>query len=320
MRYFEIVQPLNEMIVRTSQKIEEWCWLFAYRESIWIFGNNFIPDELQSMCSALGINYNSSDDPDSIREQCESRPDILVGHITNKKLSIDTISGQNPYTSSLIKKVVKQLKLKGVIVNGNDTNGDEDEYMVSKNKMVGNIPDILYHGTNNKYAKRICKIGLDPNVEHGNWDKQGIKHHYVFLAADPRLAMFHAYNSCNLSDEIPVIFEVRVPDKSQLIIDYDVANSMYGQEHPEVSKLGYNLKNEYGLEQAEIIQQHSGDIDLNTQMGIFGYRLRISPTNFTRILTPLIPKEYEVVRLEKWKKFTKIETFLKNLYRYEDYY
>jgi hypothetical protein len=95
----------------------------------------------------------------------------------------------------------------------------------------------VYHGTNYKYLDKILKIGLRP-TENSNFEK--ISHeNKIFFTTKMVYAKWHSSNSASKNNSLPVILEMKIPDSSKVVLDYDVAIQQYGVDHPLTIALGY---------------------------------------------------------------------------------
>ena len=107
----EVVQPLEEMIVRyRSEETDEYT-LIAHREFIWLLyleedDDDPVWNDIEEKTGERDINY------------LQERPDILTGYYhpnsNSLYLSSSSVEKQHPITSKLIKKVAKQLGIQEV--------------------------------------------------------------------------------------------------------------------------------------------------------------------------------------------------------------
>ena len=188
MRYFEL---LNEMIVRYGKPAHGET-VVAFQGNIWIFNAHQQPKDAKKIIKDInkltGLKLTSMDDIEN--EIRDNRPDILCGYITKNHLFVDSNNLKHFVSSPLTKKVVAQLGLSGVTYGAYDFQGDDYVVDYDKTKIVGDIPEIVYHGTCTKYILGILKTGIMPTANK-NWDKLKFPGK-IFLTADPDYAKFHA--------------------------------------------------------------------------------------------------------------------------------
>jgi hypothetical protein len=255
--------------------------VIAHRGNVWRFDSP-TKEIIDDILANTGVFYRDPDvtDWDDIETFIrEERPDIFIGTITDdnflKSASYDL---SHSSVSPLVKQLVNHLKL-----NGFKTSFDgESEDVRHTSELIGNYPDFAYHGTNLFALGKIIKYGLSPSQDNkNNWpfrfnDK-------IFLTVDKVGAMFHANNSARKQQTHPVILKIKIPDKTKITIDYDVAK-MYGIEK-DLDKEGYAEviarfdKSPQDLRRLETIKKYSPKTDFTKVAGIFAYKGRI-PANY----------------------------------------
>lgn len=290
---------INEMFLQYRTENENNQILIAFKSWIWIISEEELFDEdntqvAKDIKSKTGVNILEYGDIYDLEiELPESRPDLLVGRITDDQLHINnTISiAQNPITSSLIKKVAQQLDLNTVYSSGTDYEGEEDDWEIFRDNLLGKIPDRLWHGSNTKWARNILSKGIMP-TEFSNWTGLGPNKNeqiktpgVIFLAADKRYATFHAKRSAANSRSLPVLFLVKIPDPNKIEFDYDVAHDVYSKGHPDLKGTSYQylLKDKEFAGTVDQIRKRQQGTNLNTQIGIFGYKGRIPATHIINV-------------------------------------
>ena len=250
--------------------------IVAYRGNVWLFkdSESDIPldeDKIEEINNELEADL-EWDTPDELVDAINegSRPDILTGRISNdgyKALYLTNYSGLkiDPKSSPLVRKILNQLDIDTV----EHTSGTSDEsFEVDSTHSTGDIQDILYHGTTTKYLSNILQKGLVSGISDTNFSN--IKHDdFIFLTSLFDKAQFHATNSAIKAGGDPMIVEVRVPDKNQLVQDYDVDNQseftdLYGYVRHSVRENKYDTTKVPGTA-----------MRLSKEFGIYGYRSRI---------------------------------------------
>lgn len=321
---------LNELRYEfKSQNVDDKNFdIIVHRGKIWIF-NSFKDNKNDALINSLIKNLHLKLDTKYIDEINlveiihyigEERPDILYGNIINGKiLHIDTYGiKQDPYSSKLIIDVIKIFNLDKVTTEDPET---DEEIIIPRQKILGRIPDILFHGTNSRFIKNILSKGIMP-VSHSNWDKIKFPN-LIFLASDPEYAAYQARTQAHrLNGEIPIIIATKIPDKSKLVLDFDIAFNLYGKDHPEVKKLGYFNQNTKKLfkrrqEITKLIQKVNKGTDLNSQMGVFGYKGRIPSTMFKEFFYP--PNNEMIPLNNKWIKTTNKRKVLNDIEKIKDF-
>lgn len=281
---------LLEMFVNGDPKIAD--RIIAYKEHIWLFDKDGNPlfKNAEEFTKNTGYDVENFDELfDKIREE---RDDMLAGYIHNGNLQV--ISGQftkDPKSSILIKKVVGQLRLKSVT-----TDSGESTETYKKKKIVGEIPDIAYHGTSFKYLEKIIYTGIRPNESESNYSKQFIEHYdYIFFATRIAEAMHHASTTAHNTKSYPVIIEFKIPDKALIVPDFDV-DTIASMAH-------YDYIDPTDREQ---FRKHSkvpttDSMKFSKEVGIYGYKGNIKPGFFTKIY---FSEKEEVYEINDFKKFT----------------
>ena len=216
-------------------------------------------------------------DEQDIEEISEGNPRVIVGRIYDDELYIQSrhTAGHDPVTSTQLKKLVNTLGLYGVTWTTYSYEGEETENTLSRHDMKGDLPSTLFHGTSSKNLDGILRTGLKPGQE-SNWKDANIEHSdYVFGVTTIDGAIFHAdrLSGHEYLEDSPVVIEFKVPDKSKLVPDYDVATELY-KDDDIYDDLGYSgtggVKSSYNtMKNRERHWKHTG---------IFGYKGRIPPS------------------------------------------
>lgn len=251
---------LNELFVHGSP--EEGSYIVAFRENIWAFSD--FSEELEEPYEIEGQEFFSYNE---VIDELEERSDILFGSIQNDYLFIESRSSFkfDPKSSILVKKVVKQLNLKGATYSDSL---EDDEIDVEKEKIKGKIPEKVYHGTSTKYVYNIMKMGLRPGVSKTNYES--IEHpEAIFFATRFGEAWEHAYHTSKKVGGEPVVLEMSIPEKDKIISDYDVD---VGAENKTFNYIDRDLRDK----QRDMRYNMKGkSISLSQEFGIYGYRGRV---------------------------------------------
>lgn len=286
MRYSQL---LNELKIFKPESMDE------YEDSNVIFttidGNVFIFDDEEDVNDQLtdlyGYDYNE------IEDEAREGQTFIVGRIEDNFLWLYNSDELSP-TSVLNKqlsKVVKQLNLYGVkfqeqIISSDESGGVDEvdiDTIYSRQELIDSTikSDVFYHGTDLAALESIMTKGLMGTKKSNYTITHDSK---VFITTKITKAAYHAMHSADNNDSIPVILKLKVPDVSKLVLDYDVAVSIYGIDHPITHKLGYDEiyhktskmpPMKYDDADIETWKKEIDKSSLNSKIGIFGYSGRI---------------------------------------------
>lgn len=285
-------QLLSEMIVqyRDANKPE---MIIAFKESIWILGASE-PEQyvLDDIAEKTGLMLPETFDTYDIIELAEERPDVLIAMIGDDYIYLDSMTKLNPITSKLLRKVSQHTGLEYLkneyIDNGDNGDNSEIDVIYNKYQMLGEIPDTAFHGTSTRYIQEIMTKGLRSGLDNGNWKKQNLQFNdRVFLSSDINYSYFHANRTAVNTDSVPIIIEFKIPDKSKIGQDYDVATDMYGLENDKVDIVYTNTGNNSKHHTGKTVQQHSNKTNFTRETGIFSYKGRIPASHIISIIVPL---------------------------------
>lgn len=277
---------LNEMMV-VGKKPQDGDYIIAFDKWIWAINDDMNINEqtriikqiIEQLKNDLGDEKTQdldrlldSDAYDFVSELEEEISDVLVGLIEKRTLHLLNRYNQfDPKSSPLVKKVVNQLKLRTASY---EEDMDSTQKRISKNKMIGKIPDIGYHGTTTDYLERIMAIGLRPRESESNYKKRGIYHDdLVFFSTRIGEAMHHAVHTANVVGGVPVILEFTIPDKDLIIADYDIEKLTGSDRH--YTGMGEPNKNS--------ISYNKDPDKLSRQFGIYGYKGNIKPVFIKKV-------------------------------------
>lgn len=235
---------------------------------------------------------------DSSDFENEGVEDVVAGSIEDGYLILTHGSGlaTTSILNTQIKKIVKHFDLRGVRASGTDFddeyNEEEVEDLYLRKEVLKSVTEtVFYHGTSFDKLKNIAKKGIYKTGNSTNFEK--IVHtDLVFITTQKAKALFHARTAAKIDGTVPVIIELKVPDKDKLVLDYDVAMQYYGADHALVKMIGYDIINDHETDGKSFNKGNKKDhLDkwkqladknsMNTKAGHFGYRGRIAPTNFT---------------------------------------
>lgn len=299
---------LNEMLVIGS-KPKDQDYVIAFDKWIWVMNDetsNRI-DIFKDIGQKIGMDEEkiekltrNDDIYDFITNVQEDFGDVLAAQISGKNLHLYDYGSfkADPKSSILVKKVVQQLKLNSATYIEDI---DSTETKVLKKKMTAQIPDIGYHGTSSKYLSSIISKGLKAGESMTNYANQGIEHpDIVFFATRIGEAMHHATHTADEKGGVAVIIEFQIPDKDQIIADYDVEkmtnkDSYYGDT---------------GQRSQYTAKAYKQDPDkLSKHFGIYGYKQRI-PASFIKNVWIATKPTKDLYNIKDFKKM-KPKTALK---------
>lgn len=200
-----------------------------------------------------------------------SNPSYVVGHIKNNVAYIESDYYRHSDHSPDLFKLQKELNIpiKSLYYDEND----EKQLVDIKPNKEELKNRIFYHGTCKKFLDSILKNGLTPN-NFSNYSKINFNDK-VFITLNIEKAEYHAKLSADKNDSEPIIISLKIPDVSKLIIDFDLAVDIYGDDSDISKKYGYNEINKYANKNKGI--GYEGDI--TNKVGIYAYVGRI-PSSF----------------------------------------
>jgi hypothetical protein len=288
---------LNEMIV--IGKPQDKKYIVAFDKWIWIIDDES-KEELKDIAEKLKMDYNEENAYSFLQSVSENYGDVLVGQISGKNLYLMDYGSfkADPKSSILVKKVVNQLKLNSASYI---EDFDSTETKISKKKMTAEIPNIGYHGTSSRYLSAIVSKGLKSGESDSNYARQGIHHpDLVFFTTRIGEAMHHAQTTASQKGGVPIILEFEIPDKDQIIADYDV-------EKMTKSDIYYGNTGDRGKYQAQAYKQDPDK--LSKHFGVYGYKQRI-PSKFIKSVWVATKPSDEIYNIKDFKKM-KPKTVLK---------
>jgi hypothetical protein len=278
-------QIINELLVHKSS--DEGINFIMYKKDLWIFSDDeWVENEIwKDINEKLGEDLLEEDVWNSLDTIREEHPYILYGKIEDGYIVLDGTHNFRHSKSSIdLKKLKDEINLpikvnymKGVYLE------DDAEYKLYD---LENYKDgYYYHGTSIKYLERISKTGIRPMSRNSNYDR--INHiDKIFFTSNIEKAVFHANTASMKTESFPIILKFKIPDVSKIVIDYDLAIDLYGEDNQTARELGYsNIKKGFGgYHQDKTIIEDSDKINIMTKLGIFGYTGRISPSFIESVL------------------------------------
>jgi hypothetical protein len=295
---------LDELKVQNLNKSDEDIYVIAYKEHLFLVDENsdykslepYFKDHPQLKDAARNI-FDNEDWYQFISELAEAAPDIMVGRYDpiQKILTLDSRGHFNARSSLILKKVVKQLKIKKVDSEHYEYGGEEKQVTYNKNKILGDVPEIVFHGTTSNHINDILKYGLRAGKGDSKFDSQEIYHETeIFFAATFDGSKFYAYNARANSGGIPIIFEFTIPDKSLLKPDYDADTastnrSDYYQNQPTPKYTSKSSMKPMGLSRETGKWGYSGRIPSKFIRWVYLYRdydkkwIKLRPSTISKL-------------------------------------
>jgi hypothetical protein len=281
---------LMEMIVRYDDPNDANPHIIAHRDSVWVTSydntNRKLLADIRARTGVAGKTFG-----EMLDHIGNYRPDVIRGTVNRNDGTLylsGAVADVNSRTNPLVRKVMQALGLTTLEIERVGYNGDEytDQFDVSA--VPGNIPDIVFHGTNSKYISSILRVGIRP-TKNANWANIGKFADKVFLTASFDNAMFHAMRQAEKLKAHPIIIATKIPDRARITRDFDVAAQYYGKDALS-GREGYSNSMKatapYHKKTVSAVKKHSAGTDFTRATGIMGYRGSIPPTNFTTMYVP----------------------------------
>ncbi|MFM2392115.1 MAG: Vibrio phage, partial [Bacteroidota bacterium] len=222
---------------------------------------------------AYGKKFASADLHDTLQSIKETHFDVLTGRIEDGTIYID-LSGSDfrhsEHSTDLIKlKNELDMPVKVRFNSGRYMEKEEElDVDVAKKKLANRR---FFHGTSLNFLPQILQKGLTP-TDHTNY--KYIEHdNKIFFTMNLEKAQYHAFNAAQINKSFPIIVELRIPDVSKLVVDYDLARDVYGDKSKIMKQLGYSKFNK-GYERDGMGYKK----DITNKIGIYGYVGRIPAT------------------------------------------
>lgn len=289
---------LQELIVKDFRSENEKShYVAAWKDKMFVFDSNTPTEELNTMLAHFKDHPNSSHfsniSVENLFDNLRDQQDLVTGiwYPKDRYLSVSTIS-ISPTTSRVLRDVARQLKVKKVGAMTDDSDGDGyAEYPIKK--LLGKLPDILYHGTSTVYIESILKHGLLTRQESGadtNW--KGFEHeNVIFFSADKENAYFQGTQTAMEQGGFPIFLEVRIPFKSLIIPDADADPQRTVDDYAHLEPDRYS---KYGIS-PEQMSLHTGRI---------GYRGKILPQHILWIYFKVYDYQEKKTKMKKMRPKT----------------
>ncbi len=291
--FMEELQLVTEVFIRGGRP-RNGSKVLANGKNIWVWNNDREFERLAPFINReLGTDFDEEYDVD---QWYEEGAQAVYATIENGRLDMIGNSSYRPaVTSDTLRKTIKALNLNGVTRRTQSFNPDYDEvehdFETSRYEFNKKLAQkTFYHGTSTTFIESMLKFGLKPNPGETQFDN--IEHQdKVFITTELDKAMFHATHSANKNNSFPVIIELRIPDESKLVSDYDVVIDTMGADSDQAMELGYsdifyqlpNYRGD-GSKYDDMHQRFGKRLDkLSTRVGIFGYKGRIPASHFNFI-------------------------------------
>jgi hypothetical protein len=235
---------LSELLVHGNKSNPIGSYVLSYKENLWLLNDENFGEYKEHILKSLGLTSlsNEVEDFSDVMQYIDDKQiPAVVGEVSQDKMLYINAMGSytmDPKSSVAVKKIVDQLKLKGAITN---QQGDFDsEEITKKKKMIGQIPQVVYHGTSAKYLSNILRVGLTPKPEQSNYPRLVRHEDLIFFTSKFEEARIHAVHTSEITKDDPVVLELTIPDKAKIVADWDVDRefAIHGSE---------KMSREYGI-------------------------------------------------------------------------
>lgn len=253
---------LQEMFI-IGEDLNDYNFI-AYKDKIWKINTDSsqIPNDIRSNIQ-VNLKYrilNSEDFEQTIYHVVNNNPgnnEMLFGNMNGRNMVIfDQYFPmiKDPKESILFKKVVRELKPSTVKFQSDDKKNIDKGGFYSRR----NTDKVFYHGTTSDNLLGIMRKGLDKNSINMNYPEsvRNVIGGQTFITSNFRYALSHAVLNAKVGDSYPVVISFVVRFEDLLQPDYDVKRTS-----PNDLKA----------------------LKISKEMGIFGYKGNILPTDFEEI-------------------------------------
>lgn len=312
MKISDLIQ-LNELRIHGAVDLSNPpFYIFMYQGDVWVFASDtgaIPPEDRPGILRAIDPEYVR--DISHLRDVVGHAPNTLFGLVTKDRI----LHMQGKYTNDIplhiaqtspdIRKLVKQLRLRGVAPSTDDStelpNGDTTNPPPVETGSINDgdhmVITELYHGTSSKDIVNILKHGLIPGEKRNQTNFNNVTPKpVVFGAVEYDVAVFHANRTVStalLSNQwtgknlipgktpFPIVLKFKVPDPNRIYPDYDVAVSLI-QPKNMPDKIGYKedpMTSIRTMFQSEYLPQKDPNNRFWRRAGMFAYRGRI-PASF----------------------------------------
>ena len=269
---------LNELFVHGDEDVEGKT-VIQYKAYVWVLDQDSYEQHREDLAAKTGID--EEDYWDFMNQVEEEKNYIFRGRIESPYLVIPShFSFRHSKFSPDVRKVMKQFGLTDIKIEYTEYT-KEKEIITTEEPVESLKSATFYHGTCMSYVESIKTKGLAPlSLTNAATNYEDVTHKdKVFITLNREKAYSHAMNAARKKDSFPMILEMRVPDVSKLVPDYDVA-IQHGYDDEQTSALGYrDIADE---------TEHKGNNhnvpNISKKFGIFGYVGRIPASYITGIL------------------------------------
>lgn len=291
---------LNEMRVQRFGNNPE--LLFAFRDNIWLVDryDDDADEVAQEIWDTIRRTFNTSNLPQEVVKRLSEEEatiddlesffrdwlkDGVVGYWDEDSgnLNISMVDNPSPISSPLMKKIATTLDASDITYDNEEVydnpyksgyDYEDASYSYDPHDMIGNVPDNLWHGTTTEYFPSIVKYGLMPGEGASNFARNQIYHDdKIFLADRESEVRYYSANAAREQGGYPMVVNVKIPDPSKLLPDYDVDRYATG------SASGKNTYSHMGYGDQEWEISSVGSWKSTKHAGKYGYKGRI-PANY----------------------------------------
>jgi hypothetical protein len=286
---------INEIFVIGNETPQQDDTIIAYNKWVWVISDENWEEYLDDIKEKLGIDDDYGDLYDLISGISDDHPDVIVGSFQGDTLNLDNRDWRHSTASPTLLKIMKEFNLQYVEVSFYDEiEHESSHFFQSREEFLTPLEEKwFYHGTCYKFLETMLVKGLVP--PEGRVSNFGeIKHEdKVFVTLNLEKANFHALKAAEVHESFPLIIKLKIPDVNRLVMDYDVALSMYGKDHDNTIELDYDTIHDYATEGDDANWQLLANVakrletmpnDINTKLGVFGYVGRIPASMFKAII------------------------------------
>lgn len=273
---FQEYLKVNELYVHKKKKEDlEGKHFILFQKDLWVFSEEEWEKKkyYNALNKAYGKKIASADLWDTVQSIQESYFDILTGKIEDGTIYIELRGSDfrhSEHSDDLFKlKSELNMPVKVRFYSGQYMDKEEEAYLDIEKKKLEQRK--FYHGTCLKFLPQILKNGLIP-TPHTNY--KDIEHeNKIFFSLNIEKAQYHAFHAAKINESFPIIVELRIPDVSKLIVDYDLARDVYGDDSEIMKDLGYDEFNK-GYKRSGMGYKK----DITNKIGVYGYIGRIPAT------------------------------------------
>ncbi len=309
---FDEYVNINELYVHKNKKEDlDGKYFILFQKNLWIFSEEEWEKKryYSALNKAYGKKFATTDLNDTLQHIREEYFDILTGRIEYDTIYIESSNDfrHSEHSDDLYKlKSELQMPVKVRFNSGQDLEKEEENSIdVVKKKLVDRK---FYHGTSLNFLPNILQKGLIP-TSHTNY--KGIEHkNKIFFSLNLEKAQAHAFHAAHTNNSFPIIIELRIPDVNKLVVDYDLARDVYGDDSISMKTLGYD----------KFTTTKYQNLGMGYKKDIYGYVGRIPVTyindiwidlftysNYQELFNPSVGEYYE--NSDVWKEFEDVRNW-----------